>query len=593
MKQWIKKYRVGLILAGMIVLQLCYITYVFAFQREGYHSDEAWSYQFANANYERMICEDEDGNTINEKHWQDSQLFRDFMEVQDGMQFHYDAVLYNMSKDLNPPLHSLLLHTICSFVPNTFSWWYAYIINIVAFVCAMIALYYFARELIGSRKMALVVCLFYGCTTGALYTFIYLRGYAILTVCSILLAFLHCRMYRQGFRIHYGHLAAIFGIMLLGSLTHYNFFILGFCFAAVFCLYTLCTKRWRFMILYGLVMALSAAVVMLLWPSAVEMFVGQDSMYSMQMPLLWEIQQCMILLGWESTGVPFRTPSAVFWTWMEIILLYAGILAAGIGFLLRKNDRFRAFIRRTAHGIRLFFRELPGKLRRMNKFYVLCVPVCIGTLIIIADVCDIYIMGIFSDRYLFFLMPVVSTLFLGAASWLTRKCAGGRRRVAAVLFVAVFAAALLYNHRLDINRYSFQRGCDGPTIGELTADANVILVSQVNWKLAYYASQVLDSKNFFMVRADESMDVLEELDALADTDRPVYLIAERDRFRPEDYARDETMSDEERTVTEMVTVEWKLSELVQEYAGLGWATRKEFIQEEYSFAGNLSIWRLR
>ena len=593
MKQRIKKYRVGLILAGMIVLQLCYITYVFAFLREGYHSDEAWSYQFANANYERMICEDEDGNAINEKRWQDSQLFRNFMEVQDGMQFHYDAVLYNMSADLNPPLHSLLLHTICSFAPNTFSWWYAYIINIAAFVCAMVALYYFARELTASRKMALAVCLFYGCTTGALYTFIYLRGYAMLTVFSILLAFLHCRIYRQGFQVNYRYLAALFTVMVFGSLTHYNFFVFGFCFAAVFCLHTLCTKRWRFMIWYGLVMASSVVVVMLIWPPAAELFAGRDAIYGAQMPLLWEIEQCMILLGWEATGVPFRIPSAVFWVWVEFILLLALIFAAGIGFLLRKDTRFRAFTGRFVHGVRSFLRGLPGKLRRMNKFYVLCVPVCAGTLVIIADVCDIYGMSIFSDRYLFFLMPVVSVLFLGAVSWLVRKCAGDRRRVAAVLFVVLFAGALLYNHRLDVNRYSFRRGCDGPAIEELTKDADVILVSQANWKLAYYASQILYSKNFFMVRADECMDVMEKLGALPDADRPVYLIAEKNQFRPEDFADDETMSDEERAITEMVTVEWKLSELVEGYAGLGWATRKEFVQDEYSFAGNLSIWRLR
>lgn len=593
MKQWIKKYRVGIILTGMIVLQLCYITYVFAFQREGFHSDEAWSYQFANANYERMICEDEDGNAINEKRWQDSQLFRNFMEVQDGMQFHYDAVLYNMSTDLNPPLHSLLLHTVCSFAPDTFSWWYAYVINIVAFVCVMVALYYFARELTASRRMALAICLFYGCTTGALYTFMYLRGYAMLTVFSILLAFLHCRMYKQGFRVNYRYLAALFAVMVLGCLTHYGFFMFGFCFAAVFCLYTLCTKRWRFMVFYGLVMALSVVVVMLLWPPAAEMFAGRDTIYRAQMPLRWEIEVCLQLLIREATGVPFQVPSAVFWAWVEAILIYAAIFAAGIGFLLRKNSRFRALAGRVVHGIRPFFRELPGRLRRTNKFYVLCVPVCVGTLIIIADICDIYSMGIFSDRYLFFLMPVVSVLFLSAVSSLIRKCVRGRKRLAAVLFAGVLVISLLSNHVLDTEHYLLRRQCDGAPIEELTRDANVILVPWANWRLAYYAPLLLDSKNFFVVRTKESMDVMEELGALTDIDGPVYLIAESKKFRPEDYVKDESMPDGERTVAEMLTVEWKLSELVQEYAGLGWATRKEFIQEEQSFVGKLSIWRLR
>ena len=139
MKDWFNKYKFANALFAIIVVQLGTITYMFAFEKEGFHQDDAWSYQFANGNYETGmgIATDKDGNFKNANRWVDSELVREYMEVQDGMEFHYDSVLCNMSIEKNPPLHSIFVHTVCSFFPNTFSWWYAYAVNVLAFIATM------------------------------------------------------------------------------------------------------------------------------------------------------------------------------------------------------------------------------------------------------------------------------------------------------------------------------------------------------------------------------------------------------------------------------------------------------------------------
>ena len=178
----------------IITLQLAHFTYVFACQREGVHSDENWSYGFANAYYQKQLYCDEKGNRTNFDTWTDTKVFHDYTEVSEDQRFSYGSVWFNMEEDFSPPLHSALLHTICSFFPNSFSWWYAYIINIPSFIMAMICLYLLGKQLTHSENTALFICFFYSSLSGALNTFIYLRTYALLTALALLYSLLHCRM---------------------------------------------------------------------------------------------------------------------------------------------------------------------------------------------------------------------------------------------------------------------------------------------------------------------------------------------------------------------------------------------------------------
>ena len=57
----IEKYRV-FVLFFIILMQVLFITYVFATQKNGFHSDEAWSYGFANSYYVPYIYKEGNSN---------------------------------------------------------------------------------------------------------------------------------------------------------------------------------------------------------------------------------------------------------------------------------------------------------------------------------------------------------------------------------------------------------------------------------------------------------------------------------------------------------------------------------------------------
>lgn len=591
------KYKTALLLFLIIAVQLGYITYVFAFEKEGFHADEGASYQFANANFERWIYRTDDGKSLkNHIEWTDSSTIHDFITVQEGMQFRYDAVAYNMWKDMNPPLHSLLLHTVCSFFPETFSWWYAYMINAFAFVAAMIAFYFLVKELSYSGKIALIACACYGFTPAAMYTFIFLRGYAMLTAFAILFLWLHCRMYRRRFQKVYLHLAGVFVVMLLGSLTNYTFLMLGLCITFVFVIYLLCRKQWMTALLYGESMALSVAALFLIWPPALDILVsGNAGLERKQLPFFLEFRFSLVYWTRETVGIPFRFPSIVFWTYVETILIYALMFAAATAFLLRKEEWFRAFVKKVPVVLRDRIRKIPRRLRRLNKRYMLCFIASLGTVLLITYICDMFYMWEYADRYLFFIMPYLVAVFAGAVWWFAKKCTKRKKKLRLILSAAILAAAVFSGHIKTPDYALLKRECTDTPLEQLTKEAHVILVAGHGGGLGYTCMLIRDSADFFAIPDWACMeeDTLSGLGKLQDDGRQVYLIARKEDFVSEE-SNQEKLSSSESVTLDMERPEGiKLSEVVHEYSQLPWATMAEEVQEEESFLGRLCVYQLR
>ncbi len=57
-------------------------------------------------------------------------FYNNYFAVKKNERFDYRKVWKNQKNDVHPPIYYILLHTICSFFPGKFSWWYAGSINI-------------------------------------------------------------------------------------------------------------------------------------------------------------------------------------------------------------------------------------------------------------------------------------------------------------------------------------------------------------------------------------------------------------------------------------------------------------------------------
>lgn len=216
-----QKYGIPLILAGTIVLQ-CLVLLFFGNIKEGLFVDEIYSYALANSFDADKIC----NATELWNNWIDKADYNELISVQEGEEFAYATVYQNNASDCHPPLYYWILHTISSFFPNVFSKWFGIGLNMAFFVGAVLLLFHIGDELFHSKKMALALVWFYGFSSMAVNTTVYIRMYMMLTFFAVWFLLLQLRMWREG--VTKKRLIGLFFCVFLGVFTHYYFAIMAF-----------------------------------------------------------------------------------------------------------------------------------------------------------------------------------------------------------------------------------------------------------------------------------------------------------------------------------------------------------------------------
>ena len=539
MKRISNKKKAIVILIAMIAVQLAVITYFFGWKREGYHADENWQYGFANAYYEHQICEDDNGNLKNFDEWKDGQVVRNYLEVQSGQQFQFGSVAHNMSVDLSPPLSNMILHAVCSFFPDTFSWWYAFGINAFFFVVTMIALYLLGRELMSSRKKALIICFLYGCTTAAINCFAYLRMYSMLTAFAVLLTYFYCRAYNKKYNRVIPEFIFIAVITFLGGLTHYYFYLLAFFMTGGFILHQLFTKKWKSAIINSVMQLGAVGLAFFVWPVTVNKAKGGPSLYGaeIKMPFLFDLELSVHSIVGETTGIPSYFPNIITWTYMWIGAIFLLIVFAGVSFVFRHEEKYWNFWKKIGKGIKGFFVNLPHNCRVMKKHIVFLILAIDATVLVIVKLSNIFLMGRYADRYYFYLMP----LFVVAAVYVVDKflayvLKGKGKKYRTKILCLLTLLCVMMNHILFPFGYTIPTGSD-IKLPELTKDSNVIMVLNDEWQLTTFSSLIRDCNQFFAVLAEHVMDdgMIEKMNSMPDSNgKKTYLLVERDMLMPEE-----------------------------------------------------------
>ena len=168
-------------LSLIIFLQLCLLFYYMT-QKAGFHIDELWSYNISTSlNTPPIYSKDfkYDQQYLYNK-WIPGEYFKNHLTVQNEEKFDYLKVKQNISKDNHPPFYQYLIHTICSFFPDSFSKWYGLSLNLLLFVLSQIILFFICIKFF-SDKLSLLIILYYGLTSASINTFINIRMYDLLT----------------------------------------------------------------------------------------------------------------------------------------------------------------------------------------------------------------------------------------------------------------------------------------------------------------------------------------------------------------------------------------------------------------------------
>lgn len=221
--------------------------------------DEVFSYPAANNGYEA-------DTVFAENVWMDSSWFENYMSVDSMHRFDYSIPYENQTNDVHPPLFYFFLHTVCSLMPERFSYWAGIGVNIVFFLCCTIVLYFLGKEIFGSKVCALVVSFLYATSYGGINTMVYIRMYMLLTLMTLFHTLIYMKCFEKD-EIDSKSYLFLFLTLVGGVLSQYYFLFIAFFFGVWYTIKFITEKRYKVLAKYLSTILISATVSLAVWPS--------------------------------------------------------------------------------------------------------------------------------------------------------------------------------------------------------------------------------------------------------------------------------------------------------------------------------------
>lgn len=532
------------LLIVMIIVQLGVFVYYMAFEKVGYHMDELWSYGLSNAQYQPHLYTRDGIDAWDEYNkWQNEGFFEEYLTVAQGERFDYASVYYNQKYDVHPPLYYYILHTICSFFPNSFSPWYAFAINAAAFVAAQIFLYLCVKLISKSDFLALCVCALWGFSTGAITCHIYLRMYALLIALTLAYTYFNLKMLYQGFSAK--RLAVLCVITYLGSLVQYFFIVYAGVMAVCVCVYYLSKKKYKQLFAYGGFLLLSVGLAVLSFvPMISHMLMkddvmGLDATSSQHETFALQIHFILRYMLNEISGISIHLVDSPVEAYILCVVLVLAAIAIPLCFLFRNEEWFKRFmskVKSLAVSAVKFVRSKIG----LSLAVLFMISVSAASIFIInAIVSPIAEMKDTSSHYSVQVYPLFIAIVMCFVFMFLRSLPKAGKKIAKPLCVAVCVCCVLgsrlkceVNYLFDENKQEHIQ----TKIGELSEKSDVILFVDGGSAIQYYPYELYNSDLLFVGVINVFEDYAAEYDKAGADGADVYLVIQEDAMAKYVYA---------------------------------------------------------
>lgn len=245
-------------------------------QKQGWHVDEQYTYGHANSTEGAYLSEDIDSymldryTDLHNKKLQ-GKIFHDYLTAQNEERFHYGHIWENLQKSVHPPLFYVLVHTVCSFMPDKFSPWQVGGLNLIFFMLTLVVFYKLSKMFIRDEYLALIPVFLWGFSEAGISTALFLRMYMLQTLLAVCLLYEVSKMLLEN-KAGKKRLFLIFLYAGLGNLTQFSSLILAFFTAVVAGVVLLYRKNFKLLFSFAMVMLLSVAAMFAVYPEAYEVF---------------------------------------------------------------------------------------------------------------------------------------------------------------------------------------------------------------------------------------------------------------------------------------------------------------------------------
>ena len=382
-----KKFKTKLPVIILVLIMICQIGLVsyLGSQRaeiKGTHIDEMYSYLLANSYDGSKI------STIDSywEQWIDGNSLMETITVQKGEAFSYDKVYYNNSFDCHPPLFYALLHTVCSVFTDQYTIWFGIALNMFLMLIADVLIYLLSKEFINNKTAAVLPVLLWGISLACINTVLFIRMYMLLAVCSIGFLYMTVRSLKKGFNLK--RCFFLFTFSLLGVFTHYYFILFAFFVTLSYCLYKFFKKNFKEGMLFGLTVALSVGLLLVIYPCAIEQATGSTS-NNVGNEVSRSILNFSTLPNKINEFISWLTSSLFNKYTFAVICAFVCLLVAVV--LIKAKNKHKKII-------------LDNEFKLIISFLVITIVTIVTSLHIAGDYA--------SERYIYNLYPVLAVLFI-------------------------------------------------------------------------------------------------------------------------------------------------------------------------------------
>ena len=430
-------------------------------KKENLYVDEVYSYGLSNYHGD-IYMEVESGRT----YYPAGVPWAEYMTVDENGRFDYSNVWKNQEQDVHPPLYYAILHTICSFLPGSFSIWFAAAINIFAALGTLYFLGKLVLLLTGDERVQRLISIAFVCSAGILSAVSFLRMYMLAMLWVTALTYLLIEWIGENGAKKF--CVPVFLCTAGGALTHYYCIVYTIFISIVFGCILLLWRRWKETGALCLIQGMAAVVSLGIFPAmmghvlasgrgreSVENFFGSSLLDG-----LVRIRLYFNLLDGQLFGGIF-----VYFFFASLILLTICVQGQ-------------------------YARSIKEKKIVFMRYVCICIPIVLYFLLISK------ISVFLTDRYMY---PIYAVLFLAILSGLSLWIKGRNRSQYIYVLAGLLSIITVNGWKMSEWEYLYRDSKTLLDTASAYADVDCVFVYDRPWKInpSYYETSRYHSVTFF------------------------------------------------------------------------------------------------
>ncbi|MBP8968539.1 MAG: hypothetical protein KBG42_04565 [Lachnospiraceae bacterium] len=503
-----------LIFFTLIIILSLRLIYLFTC-RTSYFCDEVYTYGISNSlgnpvlvwNDAAEISTDEYNSYRGE--WYDGSTLHNYLTIESEERFHFYDVILNKSWDNAPPNYELLVHFVCSFFPESFSWAYAFIVNFIFYAASLILVFFISKDTLknqSSKYFNAISCMvFFGlsiCGTGA---FTFLRMYGVLCFYSLLMIFAIQRIINNINNKIFDY--ALLSISFFGGIfTHTLFIIFAFWITLFTCIYLLTKKQIKKSLISGSTVLLSLITFLLIYRfnfSKIDSWMGNQNSDGYSFATKLSVANSYTFTQSIGFYIPFSYANIL--TWLGIVIFVAIILTL-MCFLFRKEKWFKSIKDKTVYRLKNISNYISKSTKEISPLVLIMFFSSIGYLLVISAISPIVTQGIYSVRYLLLCMNPMIICFISFIDSFFINVHSRKRIIGNSLIILFLSCLLIIQNHVYQNPLIFSNHDDHMKLHDLVSDKDVAVFTSRNALLNLMIIPLRDSDHFYFEKISSDIE---------------------------------------------------------------------------------------